>query len=205
MDGMKIFLRLLIIFLLVFVNKINAQIRIGIKGGINLSTLYQPDAPIDLGAFRSGYHAGAYIKANIFRWLAIQPEILYNTKGRYGNMIRYEMEYVDIPVLAVVNFTRRFNIHIGPYGSYLTDGRVFQNIFNGQIIQDNDFNRRSFKQFDYGLAAGLAIEFHRLNLGLRYNYGARDVLNDIGFTTKSFHLKEGRNSLWQVYLGFNIF
>jgi hypothetical protein len=182
-----------------------SQIRIGVKGGLNMTTLFQPNGESDLGAFRSGYHAGAYVKAHIFRWFAIQPEILYNSKGRGGNMVRYELEYVDIPVLAVINITRRFNIHFGPYASYLTDARVWETITNGAFSVDGDFNRRSFRSFDYGMAAGAAIEFNRLNFGLRYNYGALDVLKDEGFKTKSFHIREGRNSVWQAYVGFNIF
>src|SRR5690606_20144558 len=85
---------------------------IGIKGGLNLSNLNIDG--IDDENMRPGYHVGAFFNLPISDGFAIQPEVLYSTKGtradynqdlgvfgEFNAETKFKLDYIDIPILAV--------------------------------------------------------------------------------------------------------
>jgi hypothetical protein len=179
-----------------------SQLRAGIKGGLNMSSF--DTEGLNLREFTSGYHYGLFARLNLTDYFGIQPELLYNTKGRAGEVLRFELGYVDIPLLAVINFTPNFNIQLGPYASYLTEGRVISGSNGNTQILPN-FDRNTYRSLDYGLIAGAAVESRRFTLGLRYNYGLNEVFRDIDLINQIHNLgATARNSVWQLHLGIFI-
>src|SRR5687767_14415697 len=79
----------------------------GIKGGLNVSNLYIDDIH-DENA-RLGFNVGLYGQIFSTEGFAIQPELLYSTKGskafyEEGSLeqtVQYNLNYLDLPVLAV--------------------------------------------------------------------------------------------------------
>jgi hypothetical protein len=105
--------------------------KIGIKGGVNLSNLYVDDVKDE--NMKVGVNIGLFSKIPLTRSFSIQPELLYSNKGSkltYDNVLagqgeyRFNLNYVEMPVLAVVNLTKNINIHAGPYVSYLTSANI---------------------------------------------------------------------------------
>lgn len=182
------------------------EFRFGVKGGFNLSNLYIDD--VDDEKAKVGLHVGLWMKAPIGELFAIQPELLWSSKGtkigQYQNIpftqdgeVRFNLNYVDLPILASVTLGP-ISIQAGPYISYLFNANVKnlkEDLSTGSAI---DLDRNDFNALDYGLAGGLAVDIKGFQLGVRYNYGLREIgKSDIaGQITKN-----AKNSVAQLFVG----
>jgi hypothetical protein len=180
--------------------------KIGIKAGVNLSNLYVDNVKDE--NMKVGVNIGLFSKIPLTRGFSIQPELLYSNKGSkltYDNIIagqgeyRFNLNYIEMPVLAVVNLTKNINIHAGPYVSFLTSANVKDLNSDGSENKVTDLKADNFNRFDYGLAGGIGFDFQNFTLGARYNYG----LHEVG---KSGSLsgdltKDSKNSAVSLYIG----
>src|SRR5690349_4370790 len=123
------FFALIAVLVAANVNEANAQMRAGIKGGLNVSNLYLDD--IDDENARYGFNIGVYGQVFSTETFAIQPELMYSTRGaraEYGGLIdqtvKFNLNYLDLPVLAVFKLGDAAEIHVGPYASYLLNSNV---------------------------------------------------------------------------------
>ncbi|TVR76409.1 MAG: PorT family protein [Chitinophagaceae bacterium] len=168
-----------LLFLFIISSATIAQPHFGIKGGLNMSNLFVDE--VDDENVRIGYHAGIFIEAPVTDRISIQPELVYNTKGatvKYDNLISGEftfaLDYIDLPLLAVINLSDNFNIKGGMYASYLLRAKAI-NESDGIFDFTEEINRDNFNDFDYGISAGLGFKLNWLHAGLRYNYGLREI------------------------------
>jgi hypothetical protein len=186
--------------------------RVGIKGGLNLSNLYVND--VDDENARVGFHAGLYTQLFSSEAFAIQPEINYSTKGTgvtyaYANAggvsvdhdQKFNLSYLDIPVLAVFKLGEAAEIHAGPYWSYLLRAEIK----NNEGDPNNEFDtidRDNFDDWDYGLVGGIGFNLGKsTQLGARYNYGLNKIAETAGARRV---LGNAKNQVAQVYLAFNL-
>lgn len=188
--------------------------KFGVKGGLNLAQLFidQPNAQDE--NMKIGYHVGVFGKIPVTSFLALQPELLYTNTGAkvtYGGSdlanvlgiqegeVRFNLNYIQLPILLVGNLGA-FNIHAGPYASYLVGANV-GNLEASDLStnQVTDLNTSSFNRIDYGLAGGIAVNLQNIIIGARYNYGLREIGNSglAGSLTNN-----SRNSVAQLYVGF---
>lgn len=180
--------------------------RAGIKGGMNVSNFTSGDQISDKNA-RFGFHAGVYGQLFVNEGFAIQPEVNYSTKGNkvvtnydvIDQETKFNLSYIDVPVLAVFKLGNAAEIHVGPYWAYLvgasidTDGDLGDDFIN--------LDRKNFDNWDYGLAGGIGFNLGAVQLGARYNYG----LNEIAKSEGAKRILGGaKNSVGQVYLAFNM-
>jgi len=181
--------------------------KFGIKGGYNLTTLYSSDVSTD--HMKSGFNAGVYAKLPVTKGFSIQPEVLYSLKGAkadYDNFVqgsgeyRFNLGYIEVPVLAVVNLAPNFSLQAGGYAAYLVNAKVKNVDDQGTIQGTTDLSADDFKRFDFGLVGGAAFDIQNFTLGARYNYG----LTQIG---KSGSLAgdlagNSKNAGFSFYVGF---
>lgn len=181
--------------------------KIGVKGGINLANLYVDDVADE--NLKVGLNAGLFFKIPFAEFFAIQPEILYSSKGSkltYNNFIngqgeyRFNLNYVEVPMLAVFNLGPHFNIHAGPYAALLTSANIKDMNDDGTIEDIDDLNVDNFNRFDYGLAGGVALEFSNFTLGARYNYGLKEVGKSGNISGQL--TRDAKNSVASFYIGF---
>lgn len=179
--------------------------RAGIKGGLNLSNLIS-DEITDEDA-RIGFHAGVYGQLFVNEGFAIQPELNFSTKGNrvtsnFGIIdqeTKFNISYLDVPVLAVFKLGQVAEIHAGPYWAYLVGANIDTDGDLGDDFQELD--RDNFDNWDYGLVGGIGFNLGAVQLGARYNYG----LNEIAKSQGAKNLLGGaKNSVGQVYLAFNL-
>lgn len=181
---------------------------IGFKGGLNFSNLYTDN--VDDNNVLTGFNAGLYAKLPITKSIAIQPEIYYTTKGAeltYDNAFasgtaQFNVNYIEIPVLLVMNLTDNFNIHVGPYAGYMVSGKTTNdsNLFSSEgQLDTNDFNK-----IDAGLAGGIGIDLDVMNFGLRYNYGLTKVGKERSYGGTSYTYPDAKNSVLSAYIGLRL-
>ena len=178
----------------------------GIKGGANFTNLYVED--VDDENMKIGFNVGAFYRADITENFAIQPEFLFTQKGseiQYDNFLqgegkyRFNLNYLEVPVLAVVKFGS-INLHAGPYLGFLVGANVKDVDDRGNINDIEELDRDDFNTLDTGIAAGAGFDFPTGILGVRYNYGFQEIGQDgvAGQATEN-----SKNSALQLYVGFD--
>lgn len=181
--------------------------RAGLKGGLNLSNLYVDEAHDDDA--RVGWHAGVYGQLFASEAFAIQPEVNFSTKGTGVTRVdnnsvqfdsKFNLNYIDVPVLAVFKLGRVAEIHAGVYWAYLLSAEIS----NNDRIPNNEFttvDRDNFESWDFGLAGGIGFNLgNAAQLGVRYNYGLREIAESAG-ARRLFG--DSKNQVAQLYLAFN--
>ncbi len=188
----------------------------GIKGGVNLTNFYNADENVDSDNLKLGFQGGLFLKTPIATFFSLQPEILFTNKGNqreykanlagFGpgqSEVRFNLNYIEVPVLGVVNLGRSFNFHFGPYAAFLVNANVRNRSENDSFDTFEDLGREDFNTIDYGLAGGIGFDANNFSLGLRYNYGLRDIAPDFNFGPVTVR-NQARNSAFQLYVGIGL-
>ncbi len=183
-----------------------ARARAGIKGGMNVSNFIMSDQVTDKNA-RFGFNAGVYGQLFVNEGFAIQPELLYSTKGNkvmttysiIDQETKFNLGYLDIPILAVFKLGDAVEIHAGPYWSYLLSANIDT---DGDLGDDfRQLDRKNFDDWDYGLVGGIGFNLGAIQLGARYNYGLNTIARSEGAKRL---LGSAKNSVGQIYVAFNL-
>jgi hypothetical protein len=179
--------------------------RAGIKGGLNVSNFIR-DEVTDKNE-RYGFHVGLYGQLFANEGFAIQPELNYSTKGNkvkteFGIIdqeTKFNLSYLDVPILAVFKLGNAAEIHAGAYWAYL----VGANIDTDGDLGDGfvQFDRDNFDDWDYGLVGGIGFNLSHVQIGARYNYGLNTIARSSG--AKAL-LGSAKNSVGQIYVAFNL-
>lgn len=179
--------------------------RAGIKGGLNVSNLITDDVS-DKNA-RYGFHAGVYGQLFANEGFAIQPELNFSTKGNkvttnFGiidHETKFNLSYLDVPILAVFKLGNAAEIHAGAYWAYLVGANIDS---DGDLGDDFvRLDRDNFDDWDYGLVGGIGFNLGDIQLGARYNYGLNEIAESRGAKAM---LGSTKNSVGQIYVAFNL-
>lgn len=178
--------------------------RMGVKGGLNLSNLYIDDVN-DENA-RVGFHLGVYGQIFSTEAFAIQPELLYTTKGSktewdglIDQTVKFNLNYLELPVLAVFKLGNAAEIHIGPYVAYLLGANIDT---DGDLGGSNqELERDNFNAFDFGLTGGVGLNFGAIQIGARYNYGLSEIADS---NAAELIVGDAKNSCAQLYVALNL-
>jgi hypothetical protein len=185
------------------------NIRFGIKGGLNISNMYTKDVQDNNTIM--GFHGGLFLKLPITSVLSFQPELLYTMKGSeltYNSFISgkasFSLNYIEMPLLAVINLTKNFNIHGGVYLASLTGVKITNKSSVDLFNFESDLKKSDFEMFDYGLVAGAGLDLNKFSIGIRYEYGLKPVGKERSFLGQSYRFPDARNSTIQLYLSISI-
>lgn len=146
---------------------------LGIKGGVNFSNKGSGNKS------NLGYQAGLTFQADLPLWFSIQPDLIFHVKGsRLENAPdrAFGLGYLELPV----------NIQWGPR---FLDGdlRVFLqgSPFIGYAISKDmkdssgkQYGWNNINRFEYGVGAGVGIQFRRIQLTGQYNWSLGDLVSD---------------------------
>jgi hypothetical protein len=165
-----------------------AQIAIGVKGGLNFANLNVSDIEGTYKA-RTGYHAGAFVLVKLTK-IGIQPEIVFSQQGAkvkdpdLGD-VKSNFSYVNIPVILKLYTVAGLNIQAGPQFGFLTSAKL-----GDQDIKDE------LKGSDVSVALGIGWDLpFGLMIDGRYNLGLTNV-------SESGDIK---NQVWQFSVGYKLF
>lgn len=187
----------------------SSNFKFGIKGGVNFSNLYTQN--VESNNVLTGFNLGIFAKLPITSSFAIQPELLYTTKGAqltYNNYFvngtaKFNLNYIELPVLLVVNLTNNFNLHAGPYVAYLVDGTATNNPQGTVFDIQNNLSNKDYNKFDTGLAVGLGFDANKIGFGARYNYGLQKVGKERNFAGTNYTFPDGKNSVINLYISYS--
>ena len=179
----------------------------GIKLGLNFANLYVDNVQNEY--MKLGGFIGFFAKLPISKGLSFQPEILYTNKGSkltYGNFVqgsgeyRFNLNYIEVPFLFVINLTSNFSVSAGGYVAYLASANVTDMRADGTVNGVTNLNENDFNRSDYGLVGGASIDIQRFTIGARYNYG----LQNIGKTGSIAGdlTQNSKNSVASIFIGF---
>jgi hypothetical protein len=181
--------------------------RIGVKGGLNASSLFYDSQGATNKNERIGYHVGVFAQAPIGEFFAIQPELLYMTKGAsadynilgFNGKNTFKLNYAELPVLATFKLGQAVELQAGPYVSYLLNSNINSNGDFG--IGAGAINRDNFNKVDYGIAGGLNIYFGKAFVGARYEQGLQQIANSGAAKTI---LGSAKNGVGLLSVGFSL-
>jgi len=187
----------------------NVNTEYGVKGGFNMSNLYGSGDDVDDNNILYGFNAGVYATLPISDFVAIQPELLFTTKGsklEYNSAFasgdaKFRLNYIELPLLVRVNVTKNFNIHAGGYASYLVSSKISG---NGTVDFDQNIDTDDLNKFDAGLSAGVGVDFNPISVGLRYNYGLTTVGKERTVAGTTYTFPDAKNSNLSLYLSYKL-
>lgn len=176
---------LVAIMLLSITTVLQAQsIRFGVKGGANFANQNGDTPP----AFESkesitSYHAGLVSEIKLFDSFAIQPELLYSTKGAsYKNAMeefKNELGYLSVPVLAKIFLSKSLSLELGPQASFLLSDR-------------KNVNFGDAKTFEFGVVGGLGLNITKnLFIQARYGLGLTEASKEADIKNTNIQLSAG--------------
>jgi len=174
--------------------KTTRDIRFGVKGGVNFATVTGDD--FDSPDSRTSFHVGLLGEFPVTEMFSVQAEALYSGQGfesditgAGGDKVEYQLDYINVPVLAKVYLTTGLSLEVGPQFSF----KVNEEIDTDPNDNPGDFDLDAAKDFDFGLAGGISF---RTPGGFfasgRYTYGLTDIIEDASV----------KNSVFQLGVGF---
>lgn len=172
----------------------SAQVKFGVKGGINISSVHFDSNVLDADNV-TGFQIGPMIETSIpLIGIGLDAAILYSQKGVGLRSEEIKTDYLDVPV----NLKWKFGLPIvkaylaaGPYIGFRVGGDKIWNVIGDQI---------EAKNFSAGLNFGAGVELLKhLQVGFNYGLGLTD-----NYSSKPLHIDtptdkiSGKNRGWAI-------
>lgn len=168
---------LLIVLMAIIAVPASAQLKFGVKGGLNISSVHFSSDLLKADNV-TGFQIGPMIETTIpLIGVGLDAAILYSQKGMdmksgTGISTSVKTDYIDVPV----NFKWKFGLPIvkayltaGPYVGFRVGGDKFWDV-PGNVI-----GQVKAKNFSAGLNFGAGVELIRhLQVGFNYGLGLTD-------------------------------
>ena len=170
----------------------------GVKGGVNFATVNGDG--FDSPDSRTSFHVGALAEFPLAEMFSVQVEALYSGQGfEYtvpvlNQKLEYQLDYINVPVLAKVYLFKGFSLEAGPQFGFLVNEEIDSDPTGngGDTVTDNA------KDFEFGFAGGVTFQ---TEMGLfataRYTQGVTEILEDRQDSDNKI-----TNSVFQVGIGF---
>jgi len=197
------------------------EIKFGVKGGLNLSTL-TGDAVSDDISMKAGFHAGGLVEIKFTDKLSLQPELLYSLQGAktedseviagttYRDESKLNLSYINVPVMLKFYPVKGFFLEGGPQVGFLVSAKSKNESTEtdpGNTITltstETDI-KDQLKGVDVAFNFGLGYDFTdnlfanaRYSLGLTNIYDVPAFLGGFGITEL-----DAKNSNISVSLGY---
>jgi len=184
------------------------KLSVGIKGGLNLSNVYDSEGEEFQADSKIGLAAGAFLAIPIGKYLGIQPEVLYSQKGFQatgrilGSTYKFTRttSYIDVPLLFAFKPSEFITILAGPQYSYLVKQRdVFANA-STSIAQETEFVNDDVRKNTLCLTMGADITMKHIVLGARAGWDLQTNNANGTSTTPRY-----KNVWYQATIGYRLY
>ena len=209
----KSMLVLCTLFLCAAVSAQTEKIKIGVKAGLNISSLISDENELD-SSTRTGFTAGLMAEIPLAKNFAIQPEVLYSQQGMKFSYSDIDVEnshykstislnYLNIPVMLKYYVVKGLSVQAGPQiGILLKANNKYQDNFLGYENQET-FNLSDYANgIDTSVNFGLGYQFKdKFYADLRYNISYSDIFKDASANTYVIN-SDMKNRVFQVTIGY---
>jgi len=152
------------------------SIDLGIKGGVNFANI----SDVSNLSNKTGFHAGLFAAVK-YNKVAVQADLLYSQQGAKLSPGKFDLDYVNVPVVLKYYLIQGLNLQVGPQFGFLV---------NDDIPVDEK------KNMDVSGVAGAGIDLpFGIRFDARYNFGFTDVSKVEG--------AKGKNSVFSLAVGYS--
>jgi hypothetical protein len=163
-----------LLFTVLLIGSINvqAQLKLGLKAGLNLPSLNEQGGSISLDA-ATGWHAGAMVEIKL-PIIGIQGDVIYSQigvnnidlNGIVGNL---KHTTLAIPIVAKLYLLKIFTIQLGPQFSFVTSSKIGDFSVKDQIDSNT-----------VDLVAGLGVSLGPLDVHGRFIFPSTTSISSLG-------------------------
>ena len=151
------------------------DLQFGIKGGLGLSEISNSGASSK--SARVGVQLGGVMTQKLSDSLTMQYEAIYTQKGLTiegsGTKVEYNLDYLEVPVLAKFKLADKYAVYGGGYGALALSRKA--KITFSSITADGAIDSIT-NSFDYGLLIGVEAQLaERWSVDARYTLGLNNV------------------------------
>ena len=196
----------------------NAQIKIGIKEGLNVASIdyTTPEFETETTALAS-FHLGAFLHYSLFEHFGLQAELMYSGQGAkieftdFGILTKNKLNYLSLPILAKYHAASGFTAEAGFSIDFLLSAKQsFEKIdaINGSGFQ---LRERDLKDdltgVDTKFLIGVGYEMASgLSFNARFAAGLGNISKPADIDDPTFiGTEESYNSILQLGVGFPLY
>lgn len=200
------------IFVSITVMSQNQKVKIGVKAGLNISSLAFDENEMNSSS-RTGFTAGVMVEIPLAKNFSLQPELLYSQQGgktsffdsdvtnsNYKGTI--ELNYLNIPLMLKYYVVKGLSVQAGPQiGILLKANNKYEDNFLGYENHES-FNLKDYSTgIDTSVNFGLGYQFKdKFYTDLRYNISYSNVFKD--GDANYFINQDMKNRVFQISLGY---
>jgi hypothetical protein len=160
---------------------------------------------------RTGFTGGAFLTYSFTRQFAVQPEILYVSKGAEKDFFfvtpYWSIDYLEVPVLLKCDIVPAGPVHpnlfVGPALSVLLSSKVGYSDVSYDVSD-------GMKSMDFSFVFGGGVDYKRITFDIRYTLGLTNTIdakkiNDLtGAQSGDYFYLEGDPSVKNTNLSFMV-
>lgn len=197
----KVFTAILIAVSLMTATAAHAQLKFGLKGGLNVTSMSFSESVIEKSN-QTGFFIGPTVKFTLpLVGLGIDVAAVYDQRnaeaGAEGEDITLKQRSINIPI------NLRYNIGLGSMaGVYIAAGPQFGFNIGDKTFSWDDYTNYSMSESNFSINVGAGVSLiQHLEIGVTYNIacGKTGEVNvwDVASNTWS-QFSKGRASAWQI-------
>lgn len=152
------------------------SIDFGIKAGANFASVSDASNLSNKTGFQAGLFAGVK-----YSNIGIQADLLYSQQGAKLKLGKFDLDYVNIPVVLKYYLIQGLNVQVGPQFGFLVN---------------DDISYGDVNKMDVSGVAGLGWDLpFGIRVDGRYNFGLTDISKESG--------AKGKNSVVALAVGYS--
>jgi hypothetical protein len=181
------------------------RLTFGVKGGLNLSNVYDTKGEQFDADAKFGFVAGGFISIPLGKVIGVQPEFLISQKGFQATGVLLgapysftrTTTYIDVPLLFAIKPFELLTLLAGPQYSYL---QVQKDVFGSattSVDQETQFKNDNIRKNTLCFTGGADLNLDHVVLGARLGW---DLFNNNGDGTST--TPRYKNVWYQATIGF---
>ncbi len=161
------------------------ELDLGIKAGANFANITDASGLSN----KTGFQAGVFGGIKFTDKVGIQADLLYSQQGAEFDFGKFDLTYLNVPVVLKYYLIQGLNIQAGPQFGFIVDDDILIDL--GDVTAD-----AKAESFDLSGVVGAGYDFpFGIRLDARYNFGLTDVSKMSG--------TDGKNSVFSLALGYS--
>lgn len=173
-----------VIALFIGTTAFSQEMDLGIKVGANFANI----SDVDNLSSKTGFQAGVFAGIKFTDKVGIQADVLYSQQGADFDFGKFDLNYINIPVVLKYYLFQGLNIQAGPQFGFILDDDIYAVGIGGGRFEENA------EKSDVSGIIGAGYDFpFGIRLDARYNFGFTDVLKD----------DKSKNNVFSLALGYS--